>query len=772
MENQNPQNQNTGNSLLDQIIATSRENANAQIPNNPTPMGATPPPQGGNNPNNQPPRDPVKMGTILKFIGTLFLVGLIFMGIFLAYVVFNPQQAGFFNTVFGINPEDIANLLKVLIYASFGAISFVLAIVFVVSLFRAIWTKKEQKRTKITLGLLSVFTGIMLLLTLTLWAILFEKIGKTNFSNVDGNIIVYDNDMFLDESLRESARLRTLNNIIGPITLRYKIDENAAFVARQLGGNILGYEIKFDGAECSSGTDVVTGSNPATEEAIVCTFNRVKSYKPEGFYTVQTYEGEQKITIPLSSVEVKGLVKITEEENKDGELRRFFDAQAIKNLGTARWYYLDGTNEEKKTDIFSVGLSDTTSIVALKVFNSNNLLGTYDRVFVVKNNTAQASGQIISKQNVANPQEYNFSIANSNINQGDILSTSWLVNDNVICNEIRESSCNYLFTGQGRYKITAHINLIGNKRITISDNIQIFEALRIDRHLKVMNRTGKLLNEEDTLDQKTRTFIIRDVVPPETIVFDARDVISNNPGYLLKEVKWSINDGRTTENRIGERIEFSVKRTARYNITAEYTFEKSIKTGQADDIRTATDNIMLDLERKNLTPILKISKNSDYVPARVTVDASESLAEYSEIIKFIYDFGEGRPAAEGDAIQTYQYTTPGEKTISVTIVDSNGEQATTKQTVVLKDTPKNLNFTTSLSPGIINQTIDFKADGTTGQVEDYLWNFGDNTPISHGYETSHTFTKSGEYKVTLTVRYMDGTERSTNQIFKVVDSLE
>lgn len=377
-------------------------------------------------------------------------------------------------------------------------------------------------------------------------------------------------------------------------------------------------------------------------------------------------------------------------------------------------------------------------------------------------------------QNVANPQEYTFTLTNLSVNQSDILSIDWKMDESTtICQNSKSNSCIYNFGGAlGRHKVTANVHLIGNKTIPISSDIQIYEALQLERHLKITNRSGKVLNPDSTIDLKTKTFVVKDITPPETIVLDARDVISNNPGYILKEVKWTINDGRTTENRVGDHIDFAINRTARYNITAEYTFEKSIKTGQPDDSRTAQDLILLDLERKNLMPVLKISQTSDYVPAKITVDASQSTSEYSEIIKFIYDFGEGKPVAEGDAIQNYQYITPGQKTITVTIVDANGEKATTKQTVVLKETPKNLNFTTSLSPGIINQTVDFQANGTTGQVEDYLWNFGDNTPISHGYEASHSFAKSGSYNVTLTVRYIDGTERSTSQTFKVVDSLE
>jgi hypothetical protein len=51
-------------------------------------------------------------GTVLKLIGSLLLVAVIFFGSFLAYVVFNPDQAAFFVNIFGIDPKDVQNLLK------------------------------------------------------------------------------------------------------------------------------------------------------------------------------------------------------------------------------------------------------------------------------------------------------------------------------------------------------------------------------------------------------------------------------------------------------------------------------------------------------------------------------------------------------------------------------------------------------------------------------------------------------------------------------------
>ena len=56
---------------------------------------------------------------VLKLIGSFLLIAIIFFGSFLAYIEFNPEQAGFFVNIFGINPNDIQDLLKRLINGSF-----------------------------------------------------------------------------------------------------------------------------------------------------------------------------------------------------------------------------------------------------------------------------------------------------------------------------------------------------------------------------------------------------------------------------------------------------------------------------------------------------------------------------------------------------------------------------------------------------------------------------------------------------------------------------
>ncbi len=110
-------------SLLDQIIKTANDPASQVATTTPiegiptSPAGGAP--LGPNIPPIKKPRDPMTAGMVMKLIGSLLIVAVIFFGSFLAYIAFNPEQAGFFINMLGIDPKDIKNLLKSLINGSF-----------------------------------------------------------------------------------------------------------------------------------------------------------------------------------------------------------------------------------------------------------------------------------------------------------------------------------------------------------------------------------------------------------------------------------------------------------------------------------------------------------------------------------------------------------------------------------------------------------------------------------------------------------------------------
>ena len=92
--------------LLDKIIATandaSENQVNSEILN---------PPENAQ----KKPREPLPPATILKGILAMVFVALIVFASFLAYIVFNPGDAQFFVSMFGIDTKDVANLLRRLI---------------------------------------------------------------------------------------------------------------------------------------------------------------------------------------------------------------------------------------------------------------------------------------------------------------------------------------------------------------------------------------------------------------------------------------------------------------------------------------------------------------------------------------------------------------------------------------------------------------------------------------------------------------------------------
>ncbi len=147
------------------------------------------------------------------------------------------------------------------------------------------------------------------------------------------------------------------------------------------------------------------------------------------------------------------------------------------------------------------------------------------------------------------------------------------------------------------------------------------------------------MNDTSTYDNSLKAYILKNaIIPPESLTFDARDIVSGNPGYSLKEVLWKISNGKNDDDiRRGEKISIEFNQPLRYTIEAIYTFKKSVP-GEKDVEETLKETVVVDIERRSLMPRMSITTTSDYVPTLATIDASLSESEEGEIKKFIFDF--------------------------------------------------------------------------------------------------------------------------------------
>lgn len=768
-------NQKKSPSLLDQIIETSHNSVvasndiSSRIDSALTP-NTNPIVEGSNNLPLRKLRDPMTTATVLKLIWSLLLVAIIFFGSFLAYIAFNPDQAAFFVNIFGINPNDIQTLLKNLINGSFGITVLIFSIVWIVSLFRAIWIPRDQKRRRIISWFTAGIFGIFLFLIIAFWAYLFGIINATDYANPGGNVTIYDNDLYTNAISREYAQIGATNNLIWPITLRYDISTNAKAIAKKNLLTIESYEINFDGAKCANEKSVITGSDPMTEQWLICTFDRKDVYNLQWTYSGRDRLGElHTIVIPLDTVEIKGLIEISTNINIKWEKLQTINASKIKNLWNPRWLSSTAWSIEKTSSSITEVISNIPLIICFKIFDTKS---DCDRFFLIMDtDTNSKEWSIIFEQDSTNTLGVIMSLTWITINKNEIVAIEWLSEENTrMCQWINES-CRHIFSRYGLKNVTATVLLANGKKYPIEWSYTLNEPLLLAKHVLVLDQDGKILNTPDTIEPTTWAYIIKDILAPTNITLDARDVVTENPGYDSRDIIWKISHGKIIEEKRWKRIDFSILKTERYTIEVTYIFEKNIVMSEAD-IRTTYDTIIIDLEHRTLEPILAIQKTaSDYVPVIVTVDASSSRSKNSEIKKFIFDFGEWKPETEWDAIQTYEYKTSGVKVITLTIVDSNNERASITDTVVLKDSPKIISFTMSRAP-VISVPIDFISDWSNQDVEEWIWNFGDNTPTSKWFETTHTFNKPGEYNVTLTVVYINWTQRSKTQSIQVVTSIE
>lgn len=583
-----------------------------------------------------PKKKSMSAGTFLRIVGAILLVALIFFGAFLAYIVFNPGQASFFIS-FGINPGDIARLLRQLVSTIFGVVTFILSVVWVIYLFRAILTKKEYKKKKTISIIFALFFGVLLFSEITLWAFLVKKINATDYENPNGGVIVYDNDKLNSDRFKNSAQINDFDNLIGPLELKFDLKSDANFVGKSM--DIESYKIDFDGAKCKkTDSSKVEGVNPQNDQSISCIFDQVKVFKPTGVYegTDLITHKPKTIAINFHTIQIVGVVDIKKPKTyKDKAMT--YDASKLTSLGKIAWYTEKGGETPVSTNaVFSITMKNDSQILCLNVFGGT----TCDKLFIIpRESDSNVTAKIIHEQDSQNPLLYSFHLDDKVVKTGEITSYKWMIDSNVVSTE---ETCNYTFPEYGDVKITLILNDSAGNITELNDNFSILHPLKLTKGmqaeslLKITDTSGKSLID-NTYNNPLKAYYITDVSIPMNIQFDATDVKVDNYGYELSNVEWDFNgDGKFEQ--IGTKAKYELIEEKRYTFQAHYTFVNKEKNLTS----TVDEKIIFESAKKDINLALKLSQDSEYVPATVHVDGSASIPKQGTITKFMYDFGEGK----------------------------------------------------------------------------------------------------------------------------------
>lgn len=145
--------------------------------------------------------------------------------------------------------------------------------------------------------------------------------------------------------------------------------------------------------------------------------------------------------------------------------------------------------------------------------------------------------------------------------------------------------------------------------------------------------------------------------------------------------------------------------------------------------------------------------------SKASVNAAASNDPDGTITSYDWNFGDGATATGVEA--EHVYTTDGTFTVTLTVTDDRGGQATTtRQVTVANGVPTAAFNVTKDGLGI---SVD-AADSTDpdGTIASYAWDFGDGGTAT-GATASHSYTNPGNYQVKLTVTDNRGATATTTK---------
>ncbi|MCD6522432.1 MAG: PQQ-binding-like beta-propeller repeat protein, partial [Candidatus Diapherotrites archaeon] len=145
-----------------------------------------------------------------------------------------------------------------------------------------------------------------------------------------------------------------------------------------------------------------------------------------------------------------------------------------------------------------------------------------------------------------------------------------------------------------------------------------------------------------------------------------------------------------------------------------------------------------------------------------SVEIDTTMCEPTEIVKYIWDWGDGTTEETTTDTATHAYTQPGTYTITLTAVDSCGNENSTTWDVTVETEypvanagPDQVVDISKTSEATLNGSLSYATGGKT--LVDYTWDADyPNGVMESGEITTHVYNEPGLYTVFLNVSDSDG----------------
>jgi len=235
---------------------------------------------------------------------------------------------------------------------------------------------------------------------------------------------------------------------------------------------------------------------------------------------------------------------------------------------------------------------------------------------------------------------------------------------------------------------------------------------------------------------------------PLTVTFN--DTSSGSPTSWL----WDFGDGMTSAEQ---------DPVYQYATAGTYTVSLTATNDDGSDTETRPDYITV---TSPVLPVADFNANttSGIVPLAVAFNDTSSGSPTS----WSWTFGDGGVSSDQNAV--YVYTTTGQFTVSLQVINEDGSNTTTKEQFITGST-LNLpvaEFIANTTSGNAPLAVGF-SDQSTGSPVSWQWSFGDGATSSE-QNPEYTYTNAGTYTVSLEVTNPDGSNTATKTDYITVTS--
>ncbi|MFA5821335.1 MAG: PKD domain-containing protein, partial [Candidatus Gracilibacteria bacterium] len=256
---------------------------------------------------------------------------------------------------------------------------------------------------------------------------------------------------------------------------------------------------------------------------------------------------------------------------------------------------------------------------------------------------------------------------------------------------------------------------------------------------------------------------------PIEIKFDASNVPVDTKNFQIISFDWDFGDSESGTNQIVSHI-YKDKGRGRYDVVLTVT-RRDRKSGEEfQDMYTR----IVSISNEALAAVFSADPQSGEAPLEVKFDASASADPDGVITAYEWDLDEdGQFDDAKGATVTNTFDKIGRYTVALRVTSTTGEFETAEKEIIVEEKvgPAAV-IKINDDPGkyLVGESYIFRGSESTskdGDITKYEWDFGDGTKPANTATVSHSFSKPGNYTLTLRVTDSKDNDGETTLSFKV-----